>query len=117
MIKKLPDEDCYSLFITTTANKESAKKIARLLVERKLAACGQIFPIESIYFWKEKICEENETMLFIKSRTALFDEIKTAIKENHSYEVPEIIQIPVTDGLPEYLGWINDCTRRDQRSS
>jgi len=108
------DEDCFSIIITTTASKESAKNIARLLVEKKLAACGQIFPIESIYFWQGKVCEENETMLFIKSRTAFFDEIKTAIKENHSYEVPEIIQIPITDGLPEYLKWINDCTRREQ---
>ena len=114
MIKKMSNEDdIFSLIITTTANKESAKEIARLLVEKKLAACGQIFPIESLYFWQGKICEENETMLFIKSRTALFEEIKTAIKENHSYEVPEIIQIPIKDGLPEYLKWIDDCTRRE----
>ena len=107
------DEKPYSLFITTCANKESAREIARLLVEKKLAACGQIFPIESIYFWKEKICEENETMLYIKSKTVLFEKIKAAIKENHSYEVPEIIQIPITDGLPEYLKWIDDCTCHD----
>ena len=102
----------YSLIITTAADRESAKKIARMLVEKQLAACVQMLPIESIYFWQEKICEENETALFIKSKTALFDEIKEAIKENHSYEVPEIIQMPVTDGLPEYLKWIDDCTRR-----
>ena len=100
----------YSLIITTTANKEDARKIARLLVEKQLAACGQIFPIESIYSWQGKICEENEAMLFIKSKTALFDEIKAAIKESHVYEVPEIIQMPITDGLPDYLKWINDCT-------
>ena len=100
----------YSIIITTTANKEDAKKIARLLVEKRLAACGQMFPIESVYFWKDKVCEENETILFIKSKTALADEIKTAIKANHAYEVPEIIQIPITGGLPEYLKWIDDCT-------
>ena len=102
----------YSIIIATTADKESAKKIARLLVEKHLAACGQMFPIESLYFWKDKICEESETMLFIKSRTELFDEIKAVIKENHAYEVPEIVQIPITDGLPEYLKWITDCTRK-----
>jgi len=102
----------YSIIITTTQDKESAKKIARLLVEKKLAACGQMFPIESIYFWKDKICEESETILFIKSRIELFEEIKAAIKENHAYEVPEIIQIPITNGLPEYLKWIDDCTRQ-----
>jgi len=100
----------YSIIITTAADKESAKKIARLLVEKKLAACVQLLPIESIYFWQNKICEENETALLIKSRTILFEEIKTAIKENHVYEVPEIIQIPIMDGLPEYLKWIDDCT-------
>jgi periplasmic divalent cation tolerance protein len=56
-------------------------------------------------------------MLFIKSKTALFDEIKAAIKENHSYEVPEIIQIPITDGLPEYIKWIGDCTHQEQFKS
>ena len=105
-------ENDYSLIITTTANKESAREIARLLVEKRLAACAQMLPIESIYFWQGKICEESETALFIKSKTALFDEIKAAIKENHPYEVPEIVQIPITDGLPEYLKWIGDCTSR-----
>jgi len=100
----------YSIIITTAADKESAKKIAWLLVEKRLAACVQMFPIESIYFWQDKICEENETILIIKSQTALFDEIKTAIKEIHSYEVPEIIQIPITNGLPEYLKWIENYT-------
>ena len=100
----------YSIVIITAADRESAKKIAKLLVEKRLAACAQLFPIESIYSWQGKICEENETMLFIKSRTAIFDEVKAAIRENHAYEVPEIIQIPITDGLPEYLKWINDCT-------
>ena len=103
-------ETDYSLIITAVANKESAKKIARLLVEKRLAACAQMFPIESIYSWQGKIHEENETALFIKSRTALFDEIKLAIKTAHPYEVPEIIQIPIANGLPEYLKWISDNT-------
>jgi periplasmic divalent cation tolerance protein len=99
----------YSIIITTTPNKELAKKIAKLLVERHLAACVQMLPIESIYQWQGKICEENEIMLIIKSKNGLFEEIKTAIKENHTYEVPEIIQTPITDGLPDYLKWIDDC--------
>ena len=101
----------YSLIITTTANKESAREIAKLLVEKHLAACVQMFPIESIYFWKDSVCEENEIVLFIKSRTAMFDDIKAAIREIHSYEVPEIVLLPITDGLPEYLKWIDDCVR------
>jgi len=99
----------YSLTITTFADKESAKTVARHLVEKRLAACVQMFPIESIYMWKGEICDDGEIVLFIKSRAELFDQIKTAIKENHGYEVPEIIQIPITDGLPEYLKWIDGC--------
>jgi len=100
----------YSMFITTCADKESAKAIAELLVKNRLAACVQLFPIESVYFWNGKTCENNEVALFIKSKTKLFDKIAAAIKENHSYEVPEIAQIPITNGLPEYLKWIEDCT-------
>ena len=98
----------YSMIISTCPNKDSAKKIAKLLVEERLAACVQMFPIESIYLWNEKINDENEIVLFIKSKSNLYDEISTAIKKNHSYEVPEIIQIPITNGLPEYLKWIDD---------
>jgi len=100
----------YILITTTAPDRDSAKAIAKLLVEKKLAACVQLFPIESIYTWKNEVCNEDEIMLFIKSKPALFDKIKAAIKENHSYEVPEIIQIPITDGLPDYLKWIDDNT-------
>ena len=99
-----------AIIISTFADRDSAKKTAKLLVEQQLAACVQIFPIESVYLWEEKICDENEIMLLVKSRASLFDKIAKTIKENHTYEVPEIIQIPITDGLPEYLKWIGDCT-------
>jgi len=104
----------YSLTITTTPDKESAKSIARLLVEKQFAACVQILPIESVYSWKGEICNEDEILLCIKSKPEFFDTIKTAIKENHTYEVPEIIQIPITDGLPEYLKWIDNCVSPTQ---
>ena len=112
MVQVLPDiKSEFSIIIVTTPDKELAKKITRLLVEKRLAACGQLFPIESIYLWQGKVCEENETALFIKSRTALFEEIRKVIKENHPYEVPQIVQIPITDGLPDYLKWISDNTQ------
>ena len=99
----------YSLAITTCASKESAKAIAMLLVEKRLAACVQMFPIESVYAWRGEICDENEIALFIKSKSAAFGKIMAAIRECHAYEVPEIIQIPITGGLPEYLEWIGGC--------
>ena len=97
-----------SIIIATYPDKEAAKKVAGLLVEERLAACVQIFPIESIYSWEGKIFDENEIMLFIKTKTSLFNKVSAFIRKNHSYDVPEIIQIPITDGLPEYLRWIGD---------
>ena len=99
----------HSIIITTCADKESAKAMARLLVEKRLAACVQMMPIESIYMWRGELCDDSETALLIKSKTALFDEIALAIQEAHAYELPEIIQVPITSGLPEYLKWIDDC--------
>jgi len=100
----------YSIVVSTFPDKESAKKTAKLLVGKRLAACVQIFPIESVYLWQNEICDETETMLFIKSQTSHFEKISAMIKENHTYDVPEIIQIPISNGLPEYLQWIDDCT-------
>jgi periplasmic divalent cation tolerance protein len=99
----------FSMIISTYPDKESAKHAAKLLVEQRLAACVQLLPINSVYRWNNEICDENEIMLLIKSRTDFFDKIATAIKENHSYEVPEIIRLPITNGLPDYLNWIDDC--------
>jgi len=101
------------MIISTYPNKELAKKTAKLLVEQRLVACVQMFPIESVYLWKDELCDENEIILLIKSKTDFFDKIATAIKENHPYEVPEIIQLPIATGLPEYLNWIDDCVGQE----
>ena len=103
-------ETGYIMVITTCVDRESARAISKLLVERRLAACVQMMPVESVYTWQGSICEDNETALIIKSKAALFEEISLTIKEKHSYEIPEIVQIPITDGLPEYLNWIDECT-------
>ena len=103
-------EGKYSMIVSTCANKEQARKIAGLLVNKRLAACVQMFPVNSVYTWQERICEEQEIMIFIKTRADLFDKVKREIKENHTYEVPEIIQISIEEGLPEYLKWMSDST-------
>jgi len=100
----------YTIITTTYPERDSAKAAARLLVERRLAACVQLVPIESIYSWQGKICEESEVMLLIKTKSALFEEVSEVIKANHSYEVPEIVQVAVTGGSSEYLGWIDSET-------
>ena len=102
----------YSMMVTTCADMENAKKIARALITNHLAACVQMLPVESFYTWQGKICEEKEIALFIKTKAALFGKITEAIKEKHPYEVPEIIQLPITDGLPDYLRWIDGCVEK-----
>ncbi|MDR2558751.1 MAG: divalent-cation tolerance protein CutA [Oscillospiraceae bacterium] len=101
----------YSIIISTFPDKESAKRAAKLLVEKRLAACVQLLPIESLYSWQGKICNESEIMLLIKSKTDLLGEITAAIREIHTYDVPEIVQVPIEGGLSEYLEWIWDCTK------
>ena len=98
------------MILSTFPDKTAAKRAAKMLVEQRLAACVQMFPLDSVYLWKGEICEDGEMMLFIKSRTELFDKVSAAIREVHPYEVPEIVQVPITDGLPEYLQWIGACT-------
>ena len=98
----------YSIVMTTYPTKEMAKQAAEFLVKKRFAACVQMIPVESVYVWEGEINESTETMLLIKSKPSMFDDIKAFIKGDHTYEVPEIVQIPITDGLPEYLEWIDD---------
>ncbi len=92
---------------TTTATKEEAQKIARYLIEQKLAACAQILgPIESTYVWKDKVETAGEWLCLIKTREALFDKVANAIKKLHPYETPEIIAVPIKQGSAQYLQWI-----------
>ena len=94
---------------TTTASKEEAQKIARHLVEQKLAACAQITgPIESTYTWKNKVETAGEWLCLIKTRKDLFSKVEAAIKKLHPYETPEIIAVPIQQGSARYLQWIED---------
>lgn len=81
-----------------------------LLVTRRLAACVQTTGITSRYVWKGQYTREDETLLLIKTTTRLALEVERAIRENHSYEVPEIIQVPIERGLDAYLQWIAEST-------
>lgn len=95
------------LALSTFPDHETARRIANQLVTEKFAACANILPaIESIYRWKEKLESGNETLVFFKvseDRQAAFQEKLSAL---HPYEVPEIIFVPISSGLPEYLRWV-----------
>ncbi|OGQ48050.1 MAG: cation tolerance protein CutA [Deltaproteobacteria bacterium RIFCSPLOWO2_02_FULL_46_8] len=93
--------------LSTIDSEKEAKKIAKALVESHLAACVNIIPkITSIYEWKEEICEEEELLLVIKTQQNRLEELKATLEELHPYEVPELIVLPITDGLPDYLSWL-----------
>ena len=100
----------YGVMLTTAPSREEAAKIAKLLIDEKLAACVQLLPIESFYVWQGKTQNEPETLLLIKTRTALFEQGMARIKDVHSYTVPEIVAMPFSAGFAGYLGWIDDVT-------
>jgi periplasmic divalent cation tolerance protein len=98
----------YIEVVTTTEKKEEAERIARTLVEARLAACVQIHgPIDSTYWWKGQIETAREWQCVAKSRADLFGEIDEAIRGVHPYEVPEILAVPIVAGSRAYLEWLD----------
>ena len=94
--------------LTTAGSKEEAQKIARALVERRLAACVNVVAIESVYRWTDKVENAQEWLLLVKTTAGAFDDVDTAIRELHSYELPECLLLPIEAGSEEYLEWIGD---------
>jgi periplasmic divalent cation tolerance protein len=95
--------------LTTAGSHEEAQKIARQLVDRRLAACVNILPqIESIYRWQGKVENATEWLLIIKTEIGIFDRLQEAIKELHSYDLPECIMLDVAGGSVPYLEWIKE---------
>ena len=102
------------LILTTAASDSEAKKIATALVERRLAACVNIVPkIQSVYRWQDKVEVAEEFLLIIKTLKAQQGQVQSAIRELHSYELPECIAIAVESGSNEYLRWIADSVESD----
>ncbi|HEY95653.1 MAG TPA: divalent-cation tolerance protein CutA [Dehalococcoidia bacterium] len=99
-----------SIYVTAGSEKEAAG-IGRTLIEEKLAACVNILPVTSIYRWEDTIEQEPEVVMFVKTRASLADEVTERIKSLHSYEVPCIVVLPIKQGNPDYLQWIDESTR------
>jgi len=100
---------------STCASTEEAERIARTLVEKKLAACVNIVAgVRSLYRWKDVIEDEQEVLLVIKSSRALFDSLRGHLEKLHTYEVPEAIALPIVDGSEQYLNWMERELAQDQ---
>ncbi|WP_323659596.1 divalent-cation tolerance protein CutA [Aliarcobacter butzleri] len=95
---------------TTCSSEEEAENIAKILIEEKFAACVQLSQIKSFYNWDNEFCSDKETLLNIKTRKKHFKKIKSKIKELHSYDVPEIIQLDISKSSKKYLKFIKDDT-------
>jgi len=96
------------LALSTFPDQETARSVSNDLVTKKLAACANILPIESIYRWKEQIESGNETLVLFKLSEDRRSDFQEKLRSLHPYEVPEIIFVPVSSGLPEYLRWVGE---------
>jgi len=97
------------IVISTAGSRDEADKIAKALVHGRMAACVNIVgPIESVYRWKGEVESAQEWILLIKTTEAMFECVRDAIREHHSYELPECIEVPIDNGSAEYLAWIGE---------
>ena len=105
----------YAIVFITAGSMDEAKRIARALVDQRLAACCNIVnPIVSIYRWNGKVNEDPEVLIIAKTRKSLFKALVRRVTELHSYDVPEVICLPLIEGSAPYLKWLGESTRKDR---
>lgn len=103
--------DCVVVYITVGSNDE-ADRLARCLVEEKLAACvTRIRGVRSTYAWKGKVETDEEELLIVKTSPARFEQLERRVRDLHSYEIPEVIAVPVVDGSQPYLEWLAETLK------
>lgn len=97
------------LVYVTAASRDEALNIGRAAVESRLAACANVLPAAttSIYWWQGKLEQSTEVSLLLKTRAALVDKLVAKVKENHSYDCPCVVAVPITGGNPQFLEWID----------
>jgi periplasmic divalent cation tolerance protein len=110
-------QNSYIIVMVTTASKQEAEKIAQQLLKEQLIACANINgPVCSLFHWSGKLEKTEEYVIFMKSRKDLFEKLTKTVKASHSYEVPEILALPVVDGSEAYLGWLDSCLTGSEKS-
>ncbi|WP_422489085.1 divalent-cation tolerance protein CutA [Endozoicomonas sp. ALE010] len=100
----------FCMVLTTCPNQQEADDHARAIIEQRLAACVQSSPIHSHYRWDGEVQSDPEVLLRIKTTCERYQALEQYLKAEHSYDVPQVIQIPIENGLPEYLDWVRDET-------
>lgn len=101
------EEFTYIIVFITTATTEEAQRISRALLEQRKAACVNIVPgVSSRFWWQGKLDSAEESLLIVKTKASLLNEIVTLVREVHSYDVPEVIALPIVGGNQDYLGWM-----------
>ncbi len=101
-------ESAYIVLFTTASNSEEAHKIAKVLLSQRKAACVNIVPgVSSLFWWQDKLDSAQESLLIVKTKASLLNQIVTLVREIHGYEVPEIIALPIIGGNQDYLEWID----------
>ena len=106
-----PEDHEYSVVMTTTASLADAEAIIQRLLSEKLVACVQVFPVTSYYTWNGEQAKNQEHLLLIKAVSRLYIDIERAIREEHKYETPEIVQLPIVAGSSAYLSWMREVSR------
>jgi len=110
MTPHMPHTDAM-VVLTTVANEKEGIALVRGLLERRVIACGTLLPgARSFYRWEDKIADEQEVVILLKTRSAALDSLRVAFGELHPYKVPELLAMPVHAGLDKYLSWINSET-------
>lgn len=100
----------YRSIYITVKDEEEARKLARALVEERLVACANYFPLSSIYLWKGDIEEDSEIAIIAKTRLDMVDSIIKRVKELHSYDIPCVVSWIIENGNPDYLAWVKEST-------
>jgi periplasmic divalent cation tolerance protein len=116
MRKTRPEK--YVVVLVTCASRSEARRIAREVVSRRLAACANMLeiPVHSVYRWKGKFEKAREFLLLIKTSARRLAALQAEVKRLHSYDVPEFIALPIVGGSPAYLKWLRDCVTLERKA-
>ena len=100
----------YSVVLSTAPSREVAVRLAKVMVERRIAACVNILPCTSVYRWDGEVKEDKEHLMVIKTRRTYIDDLRDLMASEHPYDLPELVSLEVEDGSAEYLNWLKEET-------